>query len=48
MSSENSRNIASVKSAMYGMNRNQLGSWLMTSEERIPPMQNTEPVRNIM
>jgi len=48
MRNDISRNIASVKSAMYGMNRNQLGSWLITSEEMIPPTQNTEPARNIM
>jgi len=48
MRNDNSRNIASVKSAMYGMNRNQLGSWLITSEERMPPTENTEPARNMM
>jgi len=43
-----SRNIASVKSAMYGMNRNQLVSRLITSEDRIPPTKNTDPARNMM
>ena len=43
-----SRNIAWLKSAMYGMNRNQLGSWLITREDIIPPTPKTVPVRNIM
>lgn len=48
MRSTISKNVASVKPAMYGMNRNQLGSWLMTSEDIIPPTPKIAPVRNIM
>ena len=47
-SNVSSRNIASVKSAMYGMNKNQLGSRLVTNDETISPTQNTDPARNMI